>query len=106
MTLHVITLVTKEGCTLCEKVLAVLQASRYRQGYELRISAVGDDLALETKYLLRIPVVLVDGIEAFEAKQMDFEGLWVKKLERVLAGIMIEEVGHADVDSEHRQSQA
>jgi len=51
-------------------------------------------------------VVLVDGIEAFEAKQMDFEGLWVKELERVLAEIRIEEEGHADVDSERRQSQA
>ena len=106
MTLHVITLVTKEGCTLCEKVLAVLQASRYRQGYELRTSAIGDDPALETKYVLRIPVVLVDGIGVFEAKQMDLGGLWVKKLERVLAGIRVEEASRVGVDSGRRKSQA
>jgi hypothetical protein len=67
--------------------LAVLKSSHSKRSYELRISSIGDNLDSETKYLLRIPVVLVDGVEAFEAKEMDFGGLWAKKLEGILAGL-------------------
>jgi len=41
-------------------------------------------------YLIRIPVVLVDGVEVFEAKDMDLHGLWARKLEGILTGIRIE----------------
>lgn len=85
--LHTVTLVTKEGCTMCEKVLAVLRGSPSREGCELRIWAIGGDPDSETRYLLRIPVVLVDGVEVFEARQMDLRGLWREKLEGILAGL-------------------
>lgn len=83
--LHLVTLITKEGCSLCDKVEGVLASSRSRRNYELRLTQLGDDPDLELAYTLRIPVVLVDGVEVFEAKDMDLAGLWKRKLEDTLA---------------------
>lgn len=46
---------------------------------------MGEDPDLERAYVLRIPVVLVDGAEAFEAKDMGMGGQWKSKLESILA---------------------
>ena len=85
--MHIVTLVTKEGCHLCDKVVEVLLTSPSRHSYELRLSDLGSQHELERSYLLRIPVVLVDGAEAFEAKEMDLRGSWIRKLEDILAGL-------------------
>ena len=67
---------------------AALQKSPSRRNFELRVALVGEGPYSEAGYLLRIPVVLVDGAEAFEAKEMDFEGLWVRRLEGVLGRLV------------------
>ena len=68
----------------------MLLASSSRRSYELKISSIEGDWYLERMYMIRIPVVLVDGVEVFEAKDMDLHGLWARKLEGILTGIRIE----------------
>ena len=57
-----ITLFERPGCHLCEEARAVLD--RVGEPYE-RVDIESDD-ALFRRYLERIPVVAVDGEEAFE----------------------------------------
>ncbi|HEY2803762.1 MAG TPA: glutaredoxin family protein [Actinomycetota bacterium] len=57
---------TREGCGLCETAKQVLLAERERTPFELEeIDVEGSD-DLELEYGIRIPVVLVDGVELFE----------------------------------------
>jgi len=84
--LLVVTLVTKDGCTLCKKVEQLLSSVASGRNFKLELSSLGEDEELQSKYLLRIPVVIVDGVEVFEAKDMDLAGLWRDRLERILTG--------------------
>ena len=62
---HVVTLVRAEGCHLCESARRVIEGVRADVPFELEeVDITGDD-ELETRYRERIPVVLVDGEEAF-----------------------------------------
>ena len=62
---HVVTLVHAEGCHLCESARRVIEGVRSEIAFELEeIDITGDD-ELEARYRERIPVVLVDGQEAF-----------------------------------------
>jgi glutaredoxin len=57
---------TRDACGLCDEARRVLLAERQRTPFELEeIDVEGDD-RLELEYGLRIPVVLVDGVELFE----------------------------------------
>jgi glutaredoxin len=57
---------TRDGCGLCEKAREVMLAERERTPFDLReIDVEGDD-QLEMDYGIRLPVVLVDGVERFE----------------------------------------
>jgi hypothetical protein len=59
-------LYTRPGCHLCDVARDTLDAVRARHPFALEeVSIEGDD-ALELAYGIRIPVVLVDGEEAFE----------------------------------------
>jgi hypothetical protein len=59
---------TREGCCLCDDALAVLERVRTRHPGAFTIEAVDieSDDALLRRYLERIPVIEVDGAEAFE----------------------------------------
>ena len=62
---HVVTLVHAEGCHLCEGARRVIEGVRAEIPFELEeVEITGDD-ELEARYRERIPVVLVDGEEAF-----------------------------------------
>jgi glutaredoxin len=62
---HAVTLVHAEGCHLCESARRVIEGVRSELAFELEeIDITGDD-ELEARYRERIPVVLVDGQEAF-----------------------------------------
>jgi hypothetical protein len=57
---------TRDACGLCDEARRVLLAERQRTPFEFEeIDVEGDD-RLELEYGLRIPVVLVDGVELFE----------------------------------------
>ena len=60
-----VTLVRAEGCHLCESARRVIEGVRADVPFELEeVDLAGDD-ELEARYRERIPVVLVDGEEAF-----------------------------------------
>ena len=62
---HVVTLVQAEGCHLCEGARRVIERVRAEIPFELEEVDIAGDDELEASYRERIPVVLVDGEEAF-----------------------------------------
>jgi glutaredoxin len=56
----------REGCCLCDEARAVLERVRRRRPFELEERDIDRDDALLKAYLERIPVVTIDGVEAFE----------------------------------------
>jgi glutaredoxin len=62
----VVILYGKPGCCLCDEARAQVESARARLGFELREVDVSLDPALNARYGERIPVVEVDGEEAFE----------------------------------------
>lgn len=64
--MHTVRLYSRPGCGLCDEARAVLLAERERTAFAFEEVDVSGDDALELEYGIRIPVVLVDGEEAFE----------------------------------------
>ncbi|MEA2374734.1 MAG: hypothetical protein QOD53_1197 [Thermoleophilaceae bacterium] len=62
----VVTLYGKPGCCLCDEARAEIAAVRAERPFELREVDVSIDPGLMRDYGERIPVVEVDGEEAFE----------------------------------------
>jgi glutaredoxin len=56
----------RTGCCLCDDARVVLERVRARRPFELRERDIESDEALLRTYLERIPVVTIDGTEAFE----------------------------------------
>jgi type IV pilus biogenesis protein CpaD/CtpE len=56
----------RQGCCLCDDARAVLDRVRTRHPFMLRERDIEEDEALLRVYLERIPVVTIDGAEAFE----------------------------------------
>ena len=56
----------RPGCHLCEEALAVLQRLRAQAPFELRIVDIESDDDLHRRYLERIPVIVLDGIELYD----------------------------------------
>jgi glutaredoxin len=62
----VVTLYGKPDCHLCDDARAVLERVRRDHGFELVERDITTDDALHRAYLERIPVVVIDGEEAFD----------------------------------------
>jgi glutaredoxin len=56
----------REGCCLCDDAREVLGRVRRRRPFTLEERDIDRDEALLRAYLERIPVVTIDGVEAFE----------------------------------------
>jgi glutaredoxin len=56
----------REGCCLCDDAREILIAAGERHDFELQELDIETDDDLLRAYLERIPVVTVDGVEAFE----------------------------------------
>ncbi len=56
----------REGCCLCDDARDVLLRVRGQRPFILRERDIDGDDALLRAYLERIPVVTIDGVEAFE----------------------------------------
>ena len=54
-----------QGCHLCESARLVLERVRTEIDFDLEETDISGDSELEARYRERIPVVLVDGEEAF-----------------------------------------
>jgi glutaredoxin len=61
-----VTLYGKPGCCLCDEAKEAIQAVRLDRDFELQEVDVSLDPALHNRYGERIPVVEIDGQEAFE----------------------------------------
>ena len=61
-----VVLLGRPGCHLCEDARAVLLEVRTRRGFELCEVNIDEDEELLRRYLERIPVVMLDGVELFE----------------------------------------
>ncbi len=62
---HVV-LYGRPGCCLCDDARDVLVRARARHDFELAERDIEADESLLRAYLERIPVVTIDGMEAFE----------------------------------------
>jgi glutaredoxin len=56
----------REGCCLCDDAREVLLRVRSRCRFVLQERDIDEDESLQRAYLERIPVVTIDGVEAFE----------------------------------------
>jgi hypothetical protein len=56
----------KAGCHLCEKAREAIEAVRATHDFELTEVDISLDAALHARYGERIPVLVIDGVEAFE----------------------------------------
>ena len=64
--MRTVRLYSRPGCGLCDEAREVLLAERSRTAFAFEEVDISGDDALELEYGIRIPVVLVDGVEAFE----------------------------------------
>lgn len=55
----------RPGCCLCDEARDVLERVRSRRRFALQERNIEDDEALLREYLERIPVVVIEGREAF-----------------------------------------
>jgi glutaredoxin len=62
----VVTLYGKPGCCLCDEAKEAIQTVRLDRDFDLQEVDVSLDPALHNRYGERIPVVEIDGEEAFE----------------------------------------
>jgi glutaredoxin len=62
---HVV-LYGRPGCCLCDEAREVLERVREQRPFVLQDRNIEQDDALLRAYLERIPVVTIDGVEAFE----------------------------------------
>jgi glutaredoxin len=61
-----VALYTRTGCHLCDEARKILHRVQARHGFELEERDIESDDRLLRAYLERIPVVSIDGVEAFE----------------------------------------
>ncbi len=64
--MRTVTLYGRPGCCLCDDALAMLERVRERVPFALEQRDIESDDALLAAYLERIPVISIDGREAFE----------------------------------------
>jgi glutaredoxin len=78
---RVVTVISKKGCHLCEKVVDALISLSSRYDLEVRVLDISHDAKLTNKYFLTIPVVQIDGKDVFEGRDMTADAGYVTKLE-------------------------
>jgi glutaredoxin len=64
--MHQVVLYSRAGCHLCDVAREAILSLRERLGFEFDEIDIEADEELELEYGIRIPVVEVDGEEAFE----------------------------------------
>jgi hypothetical protein len=64
--IRTVVLFGRAGCCLCDEARAVLLRAREKHPFALHERDIDQDDLLQRAYLERIPVVEIDGIEAFQ----------------------------------------
>jgi len=81
---RVVTVVSRKGCHLCEKVVDALNSLSPRYDLEVRVLDISHDAKLMNKYFLTIPVVQIGGKDLFDGRDMTIDSGYVSKLEQLL----------------------
>ena len=63
---HRVLMYSRRACHLCDEARAVLMAERERSSFSFEEIFIDGDDRLEHEHGLRVPVVVVDGVEEFE----------------------------------------
>ena len=63
-----ITMYSRRTCGLCDRAREVIEQARSERGAEFEEVFIDGDDGLEWEYGLRVPVILVDGVERFEVE--------------------------------------
>jgi glutaredoxin len=61
-----VVLYSRPGCHLCDVARDIVLAQQTRSGFDFSEIDVSGEDALELEYGIRVPVVLIDGLERFE----------------------------------------
>ncbi len=61
-----VTLYSRPGCHLCDDAREMLERARAERPFQLGEVDIDSDDDLLRRYLERIPVIALDGVEAFE----------------------------------------
>ena len=80
-----VTVVSKQGCHICEKVIKALHSLSSRYDLEVRVLDIDDDPELHDKYWLTIPVVQIGRKDVFDANDMVDTADYVRFLERLVS---------------------
>jgi glutaredoxin len=82
--MRTVVLYGRGGCCLCDDARQVLERVRRRRAFVLQERDIDRDDMLLRAYLERIPVVTIDGVEAFElfVDEAEFE----RRLDMVSSG--------------------
>jgi hypothetical protein len=82
---RVVTVVSKEGCHLCDRVISSLRSLSSRHAFDVEVLDIMEDRELHDLYWLRIPVVRIEGRVVFEAKDMRDPSDCEAQLERLVS---------------------
>jgi 4a-hydroxytetrahydrobiopterin dehydratase len=63
--MHEVTLYTRRGCHLCDDAKAAIDAAARTVPIELTVVDIDDDPQLQARYTNDVPVIAIDGVEAF-----------------------------------------
>jgi len=83
--LHKITVISKDGCHLCERVIDKLKELSIGRGFQLEIVEITKDRSAFEKYFLKIPVVQLDGKDVFEVEDVALPTDCKSKLETLVS---------------------
>ena len=65
---HAVTMYSRNPCGLCDAAREVILSVRAAASFDFEEVIVDGEEVLEKEYGLRVPVVLVDGVERFEVE--------------------------------------
>jgi glutaredoxin len=79
-----VTVVSRQGCHLCEGVIGTLTSLSSRYSFALEVLDLEDHSELRDKYILTIPVVQIDGKDVFDARDMTLDLGYAQRLEKLV----------------------
>lgn len=67
-----ITVISKEGCHICERAIRILESLKADYDFDLTIKNIEGNPLLFEKYWIKVPVIRVEGKDMLEAEDIGF----------------------------------
>lgn len=87
-----VTVLSRPDCHLCEVTLATVRLVQLAEPFTLRYVDIAGDAELSARYGTRVPVILIDGLEAFSGRVSDKDlrravkrARWRRPVSRILS---------------------